>query len=757
MTQQRNLRRRALSCVAVFFALSFTLAVASVQPVAAQQTPFDDVPTGAYYTTPVNALAAQGVFAGTECSDGFCPSDPLPRWQMAVWIVRVLDGEEPSPISNYRFNDVDAGDWYAPHVERMYQLEVTTGCGDGSGFCPDREVSRAQMAVFLTRAFKLPDGPDPGFDDVPVDAWYFDQVAALAASGITTGCGDGSGFCPSRATTRAQMATFLHRAINRPPDVSGADCDFVDHSSRVVSAVYQVRTSQGIGTAFYIGNDEWLTAAHVIEGETTVALHNGDVHLQATVTAGDSGTDLALLSAPPAATTLRFGVLSEMTSGETMYAVGFPLYEADSPAVSRGVMSRIETDPRTGTRIATDAAVNPGNSGGPLLDTCGRVHGVVSFKLVAEDIEGIAYAVAVDQVAVNSLRASGTANLTAQKTYEECFGSGGDSEYDSDWTEGEGGWWHAVWTHRGSGPKLAGIALLASDTWITDYRNELPDGCDDWHADLRVECDASTREFWAYTWWSGLTVASTGGLTPTATVLDNGTPILGAWASDPGGKHTYVPAESVFAFIQLLPLVDSLQFKGYTESHDDPPVLDAAFDLDGADAALDHLTRECGSDPRQVDPNPQPPADPGDWTIHDDEDGGWVSSFTTGPSDTGSRSQQAVLTVVCFLNDFGNQLAVQFGLDDVFIYDSLYDYAVRYQFGHQVLSTTLRASQPYFSLELNNPLQFLRDLRIDGSGTLTFQIGRVSTLGTFQPEGQGTVLVRGVGVAVEPVLAACGY
>lgn len=431
---------------------------------------------------------------------------------------------------------------------------------------------------------------------------YFDQVPLP----------DGS--LPGWRTAPSSEDPDDSQAINAGQPTT-ASCDFRDHSSRAVSAVYQVRTSQGIGTAFYIGNNEWLTAAHVIEGETTVALHNGDARIQATVTAGDSVTDVALLSAPPAATTLRFGVLSGMVAGEAMYAVGFPLYEADSPAVSRGVMSRVETDPRTGTLIVTDAAVNPGNSGGPLLDACGRVHGVVSFKLVAEDVEGIAYAIAVDQDAVNSLRESGTANLTAQETYEECFGSGGDS----DWTEGEGGWWHAVWTHRVSGPKIAGIALSASDTGITDYRNELPDGCDDWHAELRVECDASTREFWASTWWSGLTVPSSGGRASTAIVLDDDAPIQAAWASDPGGKYTYVPAESVFSFIQLLPLTDTLQFKGYAESHDDPPVLDATFDLDGADAALDHLTRECGDDPRRSDPNPQLPADPGDWITQQGE------------------------------------------------------------------------------------------------------------------------------------------
>ena len=71
------------------------------------------------------------------------------------------------------------------------------------------------MAVFLSRAFDLPAGPDPNFSDVPADAWYAAEVARLKASGITVGCGDGSRFCPSRTTTRAEMATFLHRASQR--------------------------------------------------------------------------------------------------------------------------------------------------------------------------------------------------------------------------------------------------------------------------------------------------------------------------------------------------------------------------------------------------------------------------------------------------------------------------------------------------------------------------------------------------------------
>ena len=109
-----------------------------------------------------------------------------------------------------------AASFHAPFIERMADLEVTEGCGGGA-FCPDLNVSRAQMAVFLSRAYDLPDGPDPGFSDVPPDAWYAASVAKIAASQITAGCGD-TAFCPDGDTTRAQMAAFLYRAENWAAD-----------------------------------------------------------------------------------------------------------------------------------------------------------------------------------------------------------------------------------------------------------------------------------------------------------------------------------------------------------------------------------------------------------------------------------------------------------------------------------------------------------------------------------------------------------
>ena len=206
-------RLTALVALAV---LAAALSAASAGPVAAQTRGFHDVPSDAYYSAAVWALDAQGVFDGTECAGGgFCPDDPIDRKTMAVWIVRMLDGEDPPLITESRFDDVEGDSFYAPFIERMYHLSVTGGCGDGQDYCPDESVNRAQMAAFLSRGYELPDGPDPGFRDVGPGAWYAAELARLVGSGITRGCGDGTVFCPDDPTTRGQMATFLHRAEGR--------------------------------------------------------------------------------------------------------------------------------------------------------------------------------------------------------------------------------------------------------------------------------------------------------------------------------------------------------------------------------------------------------------------------------------------------------------------------------------------------------------------------------------------------------------
>ena len=209
--------RRA--AVAVMLAL-----VVGVAGQAAHGGDFADVQEGGVHQPAIDALDGAGVLEGTECASGrFCPGDPIPRRVVAVWLVRVLDGGDPLGGRGSGFADVDAGEWWAPFVERLAALEVTAGCGvDPLRFCPEDPVTRAQMASFLVRAFDLPSGPPAGFEDVAPGGVHSGSIDALAAAGITAGCSnDPLRFCPADQVTRGQMATFLARAGGLVPLPAG--------------------------------------------------------------------------------------------------------------------------------------------------------------------------------------------------------------------------------------------------------------------------------------------------------------------------------------------------------------------------------------------------------------------------------------------------------------------------------------------------------------------------------------------------------
>ena len=162
-------------------------------------------------------LAADGVLNGTGCGEGLlCPHEPLLRWEMAVWLVRVLDGEDPEldRRASAGFDDVDDTQWWAAHVRRLAQLGITRGCAtEPLRYCPEEAVTRAQMASFLARAFDLRAAAPAGFADT-ADNVHEANIHALFEAGVTVGCAtEPLRFCPERDTTRAQMASFLTRAL----------------------------------------------------------------------------------------------------------------------------------------------------------------------------------------------------------------------------------------------------------------------------------------------------------------------------------------------------------------------------------------------------------------------------------------------------------------------------------------------------------------------------------------------------------------
>ena len=118
------------------------------------------------------------------------------------------------------------GDWFFDDLSLVYTLGVVKGSSDGT-FRPYAEVSRAQFAAFVARAF-VPEGlddPPPAtatFADVPSSFWGYAEIEAAAAAGLVRGTGDGSRFSPNAPMTRAQMAAMLCRALGLDESVAAA-------------------------------------------------------------------------------------------------------------------------------------------------------------------------------------------------------------------------------------------------------------------------------------------------------------------------------------------------------------------------------------------------------------------------------------------------------------------------------------------------------------------------------------------------------
>ncbi len=104
----------------------------------------------------------------------------------------------------------DEGNKHEVNINRFADEEITAGCDDHR-FCPNGLVTRAQMATFLARALHLPATSRDYFSDDEGSS-HEGNINRIAAAGITGGCG-ASRFCPDGLVTRGQMSAFLHRAF----------------------------------------------------------------------------------------------------------------------------------------------------------------------------------------------------------------------------------------------------------------------------------------------------------------------------------------------------------------------------------------------------------------------------------------------------------------------------------------------------------------------------------------------------------------
>ena len=169
-------------------------------------------------------------------------------------------------------------------------------------------------------------------------------------------------------------------------------------AAKVIASTVQVITPTGTGSAFYIGNSEFVTAGHVVDhNPSSITLRNANISLTASLVGFypfENG-DVAILSAsaPEMAVLDWAGTLAP---GASVAVVGYPegLGGGDDASITRGIVSRLFTQQGV-SYLQTDAASSPGNSGGPLVDACGRVAGVVSSSYIGEGgSEGLHFAIA---------------------------------------------------------------------------------------------------------------------------------------------------------------------------------------------------------------------------------------------------------------------------------------------------------------------------------------------------------------------------
>lgn len=161
------------------------------------------------------------------------------------------------------------------------------------------------------------------------------------------------------------------------------------------------------GTGFFIRSDGYLlTNYHVVENAKTIqiTLYPGDVKKTATLAGYDKQLDLALLYVKGADfQTVKIGNSNSVAVGDKAIVIGNPSGEKCAWTVTEGIVSakrvfRQETGEES-KMIQTDAAVNHGNSGGPLLNDRGEVIGVISKKVLDSDgntLEGIGLAIPIN-------------------------------------------------------------------------------------------------------------------------------------------------------------------------------------------------------------------------------------------------------------------------------------------------------------------------------------------------------------------------
>jgi hypothetical protein len=174
---------------------------------------FDDVPkTNPFYRfveTLVHRAVTGGCSASTYCPDSTTSREQMAVFAL---VAKQGAGYSPAACGTVPlFADVPASSPFCRWIEELSRRGVVGGCGGGN-YCPSSPVLREQMAIFMLRtldpALSPPACATPAFADVPASSPFCPWIEELARRGVVSGCGGGN-YCPTSPVTRGQMGVFI--------------------------------------------------------------------------------------------------------------------------------------------------------------------------------------------------------------------------------------------------------------------------------------------------------------------------------------------------------------------------------------------------------------------------------------------------------------------------------------------------------------------------------------------------------------------
>lgn len=243
----------------------------------------------------------------------------------------------------------------------------------------------AMVAYRYGRADQTVSFQRPGYDE----GWSYDDPYAQPDTPTTI----------ERAATVSDVFLTLH-------DTVGDSLTYQDIYEKCIPSVVSILTTAeeggGSGTGVVLTEDGYVvTNYHVIQGGSSVEvlLHNGRRH-NAKLVGGDRQNDLAVLKIEAEGLTpAEFGDSDTLRVGDDAFAIGNPLGVDLRGTMTEGIISAIDRnvnmDGYIMSLIQTSAALNPGNSGGALINRRGQVVGITNMKMMSyfETIEGLGFAI----------------------------------------------------------------------------------------------------------------------------------------------------------------------------------------------------------------------------------------------------------------------------------------------------------------------------------------------------------------------------